>query len=151
MNRGDRHNLLYFIGEFKQTQSDSKSCLLSMRCRSMFCMKISSYKKYWHSLASNFVATMVLLRITSNYTVCSFCPGGRFSGVRGVGLRLVPVLRRFHVAGLLGLFGLSQAVLGPVCERGFPLPELDASLAKIRHEIRHRSDGHPRRDRFRQR
>ena len=58
MNRGDRHNLLYFIGEFKQTQSDSKSCLLSMRCRSMFCMKISSYKKYWHSLASNFVATI---------------------------------------------------------------------------------------------
>ena len=94
---------------------------------------------------------LVLLRITSNYSVCSFCSGWRFSGVRGVGLRLVPVLRRFHVAGLLGLFGLSQAVLGPVGERGFPLPELDASLAKIRHEIRHRSDGHPRRDRFRQR
>ena len=77
--------------------------------------------------------------------------GRHVSCVRGIGLRLVPVLRSFHVAGFLRLFGLNKAVLGPVGERGLPLAELDAGVAKVGHEVRHCSDGDPRRYRLRKR
>jgi len=42
-------------------------------------------------------------------------------------------------------------VLGLVGERRFPLPEFDASVPEVAHEVRHRPDGDPRRDRFRER